>query len=1579
MNIRSLLRALPALALALAAGAAGAAFDPVNDDTDIFLANPAFTSTRPNVLLFVDNTANWSQSTGAAAPLDTKFGGVTTALKSVLNGVVTDAYNVGLSLFVETGNPNNTVDGSYVRFGIRQMTGGVGGNKEQLVAMINGLSNNGDKGNNATYSLAMAEMFNYFAGLTAYSGYGKEKADAGGSIYFSSGRVALAGSPLAAGALPANGGAAQTYVSPITDACQKNFIIVISNGEASDNSASLSTAQGFLENVTGTHPPATISISPNGEQGLWSDEYAKFMANSDCNLNIQGTQTVITYTIDIVPKTTGQGPAHTALLKSMATNGKGKYFAITDMSNTTQLENALKSIFSEVQAVNSVFASTTLPVSVNVRGTNLNQVYIGVFRPDPNKSPRWLGNLKLYKLGVDSATQNLFLADATGIPAENASTGFISSTATSYWTSTSTFWSYRDDSVNGVGLDSDSPDGDLVEKGGAAHRLRVSFPASNAARNLYTCLDTTTTGPCTVTGLSSTPFTTANITAGSLGAFTTKSVAALTSAGTTATATVTAHGWAAGDVVKVTGATPTQYNGSFTIASVLDSDRFTYTMAAAPDSTRARITAANHNLTAGDVVCVQSQNPSGFNACAASITRVDANNVDYTPGSPQASAAVTPLGTIWGGRQVTAAIGIPGGIPATTGLLPATGFSNSTVKIVMPGHGYGAAGTNLSNTYLYQTLSCAFWWCAQGNTATVQDADTLTLAAESTPIPNTGINAAHVIVPNHGFSSGQTISISGSLVSGYNGTQTVTRIDGNTLTFSSTQTSADTSGSIRAGAPVTSIIHPTSGNPALQDIATVTTSIAHGFQVGQSIQMFGTGGAHSTVANNCTYDTSTGSNRVSAWVVTSTPTTTTFTIEGANIDKCVNTVTSGLAGYPVTRIDPARIDTQPNIIHWKTLSPTAINPLVTATGTITAGRPADGDNAERDLIVNWVRSTDNKEDENLNANASDVRASVHGDVLHSRPATINYNRLVTLVTGTDADSTMQRDSDVYAFYGSNDGILHAVKGGILQRTDGSTLAVTVGPDANIAPGTERWGFIPKEFHEKLKRLRDQTPSISATSQKDYFFDGSIGVYQKDIVGSGDVASPGTGTVTGVIGDNSGDKVYLYVSLRRGGNFIYALDVTNPASPKLLWRKGNGDTGWGEVGQTWSEPKISRVNADIGNASNPDNVVLIFAAGYDEAVEDINPCLLSAWSTTQVEQRAIGTGTGTVTYTSSGSCTVTGASGSASSISRTKGRGILVVDAFNGNVVWQAGVAPAGAANNLEVGAMSCAIASDITVLDKNRDGFADRLYAGDLCGNIWRADVTSPTIANWAVTRVASLSGSGSTTISNKVKFLFPPDLVFGTDSGGNYTAVLLGSGDREHPFDTTVQNAFFMIKDRDDPNPSNPAAGIPNSSTTSIATPTSTSTDAPMTVSSLFDATNVIVDGTDPTAANGWLVFLRAGEKVVGSAVTIAGTTFFNTNQPSSTAGGGACGSNLGIAREYLVGFADAAATVDLQGTGSLSIASRFTVHAGGGYLPSPVPVVVEIDGKKYQAVISGTSVRQPPGTTLDTRLRTYWYKDLD
>lgn len=1119
VNMIRLSRLLTIIGLVVCSTHAVAAFDPVNDDTDIFLANPAYTSTRPNILIFVDNSANWGSTSGGT----TKYAAVKAALNAVITNIVTDAYNVGLGLFVETGTGNNNVDGAYVRFGVRQMSGTAADattNKGKLLKVINDLGITADRGNGAKYSIAFSEVFKYFAGLTARSGYGKVKADAGGTVYTSTGRESLASSPLPLSALPSSS-LASAYSSPIVDGCQKNFIIFISNGEASDATADINTAKTQFTADTGT-TPTTITLSPSGSQGILSDEYAKFMATGDCNPSLTGVQNVYTYTLDIIPRTVGQGPSHTALLKSMATNGKGKYFAVNDISSTTAIENILTDIFKEVQAVNSVFASTTLPVSVNVRGTNLNQVYIGVFRPDENKKPRWFGNLKAYRLGINTSTNTLFLADADGNVAENASTGFVSSNARSYWTETTTppFWSFN---PQGTGGSQDSPDGDLVEKGGAAQQLRLAYPSSQATRNIYTCVD-------------------------------------------------------------------------------------------------------------------------------------------------------------------------------------------------------GVGGH-----------------CAIGD------------ALSATPFNSTYVSAT--------------------------------------------------------------------------DLGVATTTA-------------------------------------------------------------------------------------------------------------------------RDELIAWVKGADNKDDENSDGSTStstDIRASIHGDVLHSRPAIINYNRYGD-------------DNDVYAFYGSNDGLLRALKGGIAAHTTGA--------DILLKPGTERWSFIPKEFFSKLNRLRDQTPTISSTNPKGYFFDGSIGVYQKD---DGD----------GII-NSSADKVYIYASMRRGGNFIYALNVTDPAAPKLLWRKSSSDTGWEQLGDTWSEPKVAKVSASLGNAANPDNVVLIFGAGYDKDVDDINPCLLDDATRTTVTQKAIGAGT--VTYTDAGSCTISGATGSTTTFNRTKGRGILIVDAFNGNVVWQAGAgvstsATAGA-KKLNVSRMSCAIPSDVSVIDMNRDGIADRVYVGDTCGQVWRLNLFGSDMNDWSVTRIARISPT-SGDVGNFRKFLFPPDLVSGADANGSYTAVLLGSGDREHPFDTTVTNRFYMFKDRDDTSQS--LKGIRNNTSTSI-TPALNPFTSFIQDSDLFDATSSVVDDSDSRSLKGWKLTLNAGEKVVSSSTTVGGSTFFNTNQPSATAAAGICTSNLGVAREYIVNFTSAAPTQDLNALGNITnLANRSAVRAGGGFLPSPVPVVVDIDGKKYEAVVSGTSVRTPPTTTLEKRVRLYWYKNVD
>src|SRR5690349_22070855 len=129
-------------------------------------------------------------------------------------------------------------------------------------------------------------------------------------------------------------------------------------------------------------------------------------------------------------------------------------------------------------------------------------------------------------LDTTIATQpRVFLADAANGPppavgneAENTTSGFVSQNSPSFWTVNSTFWGFRDPSQNGPGGASDKPDGDLVEKGGAAQQLRIAFAAAESAtpaRKLYTCTTGLVSGvnqDCSTSGfaLSNTPFQTTN-------------------------------------------------------------------------------------------------------------------------------------------------------------------------------------------------------------------------------------------------------------------------------------------------------------------------------------------------------------------------------------------------------------------------------------------------------------------------------------------------------------------------------------------------------------------------------------------------------------------------------------------------------------------------------------------------------------------------------------------------------------------------------------------------------------------------------------------------------------------------------------------------------------------------------------------------------------------------------------------------------------------------------------------------------------------------------------------------------------
>ncbi len=444
-------------------------------DYDLFM-NPGVSDvSRPNVLIVLDNSANWSSTakigSGRTAIEQSKFDFEKEALTNFFitklkPGEGEDSkYNVGLMLFSESGGGNALPDGGYVRYAVREMNAN---NATALASLIANLDRNNDKGNATEYAHAMHEALLYFQGANKYSG-DKVKTDGGRPVTITN----------PANYNPNDGGAWSAkprYRSPTeSGACGKNYVIVIANGKA--DSGENNAADDLLDDFSGRVATDPIDLTPSGAETNWADEFARLMYQN-------GIQT---YTIDVIPGLTGMGPDNTALYKSMANQGNGRYFAVTEAGGDWggQLSNILDSIFNEIQAVSNVFASSALPVSVNVRGTNENQVYIGMFQPDANREPRWIGNIKQYQLQFDTALNGLDLYDSTGnTKVQSDITGFVVPEAISYWTLPSTYWA---PSPRGTPESaSDSPDGEVIEKGATAQMQRNQLNG----RTLYTCSGT---------------------------------------------------------------------------------------------------------------------------------------------------------------------------------------------------------------------------------------------------------------------------------------------------------------------------------------------------------------------------------------------------------------------------------------------------------------------------------------------------------------------------------------------------------------------------------------------------------------------------------------------------------------------------------------------------------------------------------------------------------------------------------------------------------------------------------------------------------------------------------------------------------------------------------------------------------------------------------------------------------------------------------------------------------------------------------------------------------------------------------
>jgi type IV pilus assembly protein PilY1 len=256
---------------------------------------------------------------------------------------------------------------------------GIYTNRQALTAIINStqLTANGY----TPLAETLYEAYRYFSGQTPYFGKG------------------IAGTTDSLG----------NYISPIVAGCQKNYIIIITDGMSTEDRSSVlrticTTAQGYPTNgdcdKDGFEPynDPVKDYSSNGSDYL--NDVARFLHDSDMAPGYAGKQNVITYTIGFGLGTSNAGAVK--LLNETAKQGDldnvnaHAYLA----ENAGDLSNALADIFGTIAEVNSSFVAPVVPVSPENKIYSGSRVYLGFFKPIARHP--WYGNLK--KFGFDDST-----------------------------------------------------------------------------------------------------------------------------------------------------------------------------------------------------------------------------------------------------------------------------------------------------------------------------------------------------------------------------------------------------------------------------------------------------------------------------------------------------------------------------------------------------------------------------------------------------------------------------------------------------------------------------------------------------------------------------------------------------------------------------------------------------------------------------------------------------------------------------------------------------------------------------------------------------------------------------------------------------------------------------------------------------------------------------------------------------------------------------------------------------------------------------------------------------------------------
>jgi type IV pilus assembly protein PilY1 len=247
-----------------------------------------------------------------------------------------------------------------------------------------------------------------------------------------------------------------------------------------------------------------------------------------------------------------------------------------------------------------------------------------------------------------------------------------------------------------------------------------------------------------------------------------------------------------------------------------------------------------------------------------------------------------------------------------------------------------------------------------------------------------------------------------------------------------------------------------------------------------------------------------------------------------------------------------------------------------------------------------------------------------------------------------------------------------------------------------------------------------------------------------------------------------------------------------------------------------------------------------------------------------------------------------------------GNRMYMIDVVSGELLWRAGPQSGfghdpGA--NFKHPDMNNSIPADVRVVDLSGDGFADRMYAADTGGRVWRFDIRNGQPRNTLViggvfASLGAADGNG-TSPQDARRFYYAPDVSMGRQGGKTFLTIAIGSGSRGRPLNTEVQDRFYGLRDH------RPFQAM---------TPADWASWTPIT-----DSDPDLVDATGnnaplvPDDAPGWKLTLSAigpmtGEKALAEARTFGGQVFFTTYTPNPT-NTQTCSPALGTNRLYVVG----------------------------------------------------------------------------